>query len=75
MRLATEETDVTITNVEEKPDKFFVNYFLKTDAKVAYIQFYFNGKGQLTSAIPKSFLGQNDLKLNKLTQKLQSYAS
>ncbi|MCS5488887.1 ATP-dependent DNA helicase [Algoriphagus limi] len=75
MRLATEEIDITITNVEEKPDKFFVNYFLKTDAKAAYIQFYFNGKGQLTSANPKSLLGENDQKLNKLIHKLQEYAS
>ena len=75
MRLATEETGVTITNVEEKAQKYFVNYFLKTDAKAAMIQFYFNGKGQLTSALPKSTEGPNDLKLTQLIKKLQEYAS
>ena len=71
---ASEETEVTITNVEEKPQQYFVNYFLKTDAKAALIQFYFNGKGQLTSAIPKSTTGEADRKLVQLIQKLQEYA-
>ncbi len=71
---ASEETEVTITNVEEKPQQFFVNYFLKTDVKAALIQFYFNGKGQLTSAIPKSMTGEADRKLVQLIQKLQEYA-
>ncbi|GAB2478981.1 ATP-dependent DNA helicase [Algoriphagus taiwanensis] len=75
MRSATEETGVTITNVEEKPQQFFVTYFLKTDAKAAMIQFYFNGKGQLTSALPKSTEDSNDQKLSRLIQKLQEYAS
>ncbi|SDA95980.1 UvrD-like helicase C-terminal domain-containing protein [Algoriphagus alkaliphilus] len=75
MRQATEEFEVTITNVEEKLQQYFVSYFLKTDGKAALIQFYFNGKGQLTSALPKSTEGPNDLKLAQLIQKLQEYAS
>ncbi|MEB2786502.1 ATP-dependent DNA helicase [Algoriphagus persicinus] len=75
MRQATEESEVTITNVEEKPQQYFVSYFLKTDGKAAMIQFYFNGQGQLTSALPKSTEGPNDLKLARLIQKLQEYAS
>jgi hypothetical protein len=74
VQMATEDTAVTISNVEEKAQQFFVNYFLKTDAKSAMIQFYYNGKGQLTSAIPKSTEGTNDLKLSRLIQKLQEYA-
>lgn len=75
MQLVSEETGVTITNVEEKTQSYFVNYFLKTDAKVALLQFYFNGKGQLTSVIPKSTEGANDSKLSHLIQKLQEHAS
>lgn len=75
MQLAAVEIGVTITNVEEKTQSYFVNYFLKTDAKVAMLQFYFNGKGQLTSALPKSTEGPNDLKLTQLIKKLQEYAS
>jgi hypothetical protein len=71
----TEDTEVTITNVEEKPQQYFVNYFIKTDAKAALIQFYYNGKGQLTNALPKSTSGTNDKKLSNLIQKLQEYAS
>lgn len=74
MQMATEESEVTITNVEEKPQQYFVTYYLKTDAKAAMIQFYYNGKGQLTSAIPKSTEGANDAKLSQLIQKLQDYA-
>jgi hypothetical protein len=74
VQMAAEDTAVTISNVEEKVQQFFVNYFLKTDAKSAMIQFYYNGKGQLTSAIPKSTEGTNDLKLSRLIQKLQEYA-
>lgn len=70
---ATEETEVTITNVEEKPQNYFVNYYLKTDAKAALIQFYYNSKGQLSSALPKSTMGEKDEKLSKLINKLQDY--
>ncbi|EMS33852.1 RecD-like DNA helicase [Mariniradius saccharolyticus AK6] len=74
VRQAAEETEVIITNVEEKLQNFFVNYFLKTDAKVSMIQFYFDGKGRLTSALPKSMLGTSDHKLVQFIQKLQDYA-
>lgn len=74
MQMAAEESGVTITNVEEKTQQYFVNYFLKTDTKAAMIQFYYNGKGQLTSGLPKSNAGANDVKLSQLIQKLQQYA-
>jgi len=75
IRQSAEESGVTITNVEENAQQFFVNYFLKTDAKAAMIQFYYNGKGQLSSSLPKSTAGANDLKLSQLIQKIQEYAS
>jgi hypothetical protein len=74
MQIATENSEVIITNVEEKPQQYFLTYFLKTEAKASSIQFYYNGKGQLTSALPKSTEGANDVKLSQLIQKLQEYA-
>lgn len=70
--ICTEE-NITITNIEEKTDNYFVQYFLKTDAKCAIIQFYFNGIGQLTRALPKSTESEEDEKLIKLISKLRAH--
>lgn len=70
--ICTEE-NITITNIEEKTDNYFVQYFLKTDAKCALIQFYFNGKGQLTRALPKSTESEDDEKLIRLISKLRAH--
>lgn len=73
MQSVCAEEDIVITNIVEKAENFHVNYFLKTDAKCALMQFYFNGKGQLTRAMPKSTLSDQDRKLNLLILKLQAY--
>jgi hypothetical protein len=73
MQSVCDEEDVIITNVEEKLTNYFVQYFLITDAKCAIIQFYFDGKGVLTRAIPKSLKANEDLKFLSLLTKLQSY--
>lgn len=74
MRSVCEDTEVMITNIEEKPANYIVLYCLKTDnGKGAYIQFYFNNKEQLTRAMPKSMNGTNDQKLQLLIQKLKEY--
>ena len=52
-----------------------VNYYLKTDAKAALIQFYFNKNDQITRAMPKSTEGSNDTKLNVLISKLATLTS
>lgn len=67
------EEDVAITNIVEKAKDYYVVYFLKTDAKCASLQFYFNGKDQLTRAMPKSTSNTLDAKLNLLISKLQAY--
>lgn len=64
---------VTITNIKEFIDKYYVIYYLKTSGKCAYIQFYFNQSGQLTKALPKSDLGIHDVKLISLVNNLVSY--
>lgn len=74
MQSACEDTQVSITNVEEKPANYIVLYCLRTDeGKGAYIQFYFNSKQQLTRAMPKSMKGADDQKLQLLIQKLKEY--
>lgn len=73
MLSACASTDVTITNIIEKTKDYYVIYFLKTDAKCALIQFYFDGKGKLTQAIPKSTDGVNDVKLHNLILKINDY--
>jgi len=64
------ETNMQISNVEEKIDNYYVIYFFKTSGLASYIQFYFNKNGQFTSAIPKSDLGTDDLLFNCLINKL-----
>jgi len=70
-----DELEIKITNIEENSNQYFVNYYLKTDAVCAYIQFYFNIKFELTSALPRSYVAENDIKLIKLIEKLNQYAS
>jgi hypothetical protein len=70
-----DELEIKITNIEENSNQYFVNYYLKTDAVCAYIQFYFNIKFELTKALPRSVDGDNDSKLLQLIDKLKNYAS
>lgn len=67
--------DIIITNIVEKKEKYFVIYYLKTNSICSYIQFYFNDKGQLTSAIPKTYNCENDIKLQLLIKMLTDYAN
>ncbi len=66
VQAACDECGVTITNVVEKKESYLVSYYLKTNAKAAMIQFYWNKNEQITRAIPKSTDGANDEKLNEL---------
>ena len=51
-------------------ENYYITYYFKTNADCAYIQFYFNSKGQITRGIAKSTLGQEDIKLSRLITKL-----
>jgi hypothetical protein len=73
MQSVCAEEEITITNIVEKAKDYHVIYFLKTDTKCALMQFYFNGKGQLTRAIPKSTISGEDEKIKLLISKLQAY--
>jgi tRNA uridine 5-carbamoylmethylation protein Kti12 len=67
------ELDIQITNVV-KGKAYYVTYYLITDSACALIQFYYNGNGQLTTAMPKTFNCQDDVKLKTLINKISLYA-
>jgi len=62
------ELDIVITNIKE--GQYNVIYFLKTSSICSYIQFYYNDKEQLTTAMPKTFRCEDDIKLKSLISKL-----
>jgi hypothetical protein len=75
MRESCAELDIIISNIEEQVDKYFVVYYLRTDSIFSYIQFYFKGNGNYSTAMPKTFQSDNDTKLFLLIEKLTNYAS
>lgn len=75
MRELCTELDITITNINEQVDKYFVIYYLRTDSIYSHIQFYFKGNGNYSTAMPKTFQSESDLKLNLLIENLSDYAS
>jgi hypothetical protein len=75
MRELCAELDITITNIDEQVDKYFVIYYLRTDSLCSYIQFYFKKNGAYSTAMPKTFQCENDKKLNLLIENLTNYAS
>jgi hypothetical protein len=72
MQDACDELNIAITNIT-KGNNNFVTYYLLTDTECAYIQFYYSNKGYLTTAMPKTFQGKKDTKLDSLINKLLTY--
>ncbi len=68
-----DELDISITNISK--GQMHVNYYLITTSICSYLQFYYNDKNQLTTAMPKTFKCENDVKLQSLIKKLLDYAS
>ena len=66
MSSAAENVGISILNVKDYPSSYYVMYSLKTDATIAYIQFYYGINYALTTAMPKSELGTGDQKLQQL---------
>lgn len=69
MRSMCDEVGISITNVVECLDKYYVTYYLATSA-FASLQFYMQGN-MFTAVMPKSIVGDNDEKLKLLISKLQ----
>lgn len=68
----TIESGVSILNVDDTTiEKYYTTWFFKTEADCALIQFYFDNKGKITAAIPKSTLGEDDTTLKTFIENLE----
>lgn len=67
--------DITITNVEEYLEQYYLIYYLKTDNICSYIQFYFNNQEQLTRAMPRTYQSLEDKKLCQLIELIKEYTN
>ena len=67
---AASELDIKLINVVESIPNYYITYLFKTSGQFSYIQFFFNGSHQITRAMPKSDLGEQDEKLQQLILKL-----
>ncbi len=67
---ACNDLDIPITNIRESPREYFVTYYLKTSGIMSYIEFYYKNEHQLSRAIPKSDLGDEDSQLLRLIELL-----
>jgi hypothetical protein len=65
------DLNIPITNIVEF--KNYLNYYFITSSICSYIQFYFNDKDVLTTAMPKTFECEDDKKLKSLIEKLQAH--
>lgn len=75
IQLFCDELEITLSNIEEKPDHYYIIYYFITSGISSNIQFYYNGNFQFTTAIPKSDKGNNDDKLIQLITKLSNDAN
>jgi tRNA A37 threonylcarbamoyladenosine biosynthesis protein TsaE len=71
---ACDESNSTLTNVV-KTGNYDVTYYFITDSVCSYIQFYYNGQNQFTSALPKKIGSQEDEKLNLIISNLESHVN
>lgn len=75
MRECCQELEISINNIDEQIDKYFVQYSLATDSIYSSVLFYFKANGNFSTAMPKTFNCENDKKLQLLIEKLENYAS
>lgn len=69
---ACHESNSNLTNVV-KTGNYDVTYYFITNSVCSYIQFYYNGQNQITSAIPKKIGTEEDEKLKLIISNLESY--
>ncbi len=72
MKSACGASGVTITNVAEHPEGYYVAYYLKTSGKFSRIQFFFNKNLVLTRMLPFSDEGAADEKLRRLVETIRN---
>lgn len=69
------DLNIRMTNIVEKKNNYFVNYFFETDNPCAQLQFYWNGRQEITRILVRTFGTAVDPKLDLLTAKIKEYAS
>lgn len=69
---ACDESNSTLTNII-RTGKYDVTYYFITDSICSYIQFYYNGQNQFTSAMPKKIGSEDDEKLKLIISNLEFY--
>lgn len=63
-----DECGIILTNVVE--EHYQLVYYMKASGNYAAITFFFNGKGFINYAAPLSDIGEADIKLSQLIEKL-----
>jgi len=71
MQSVCDDTGITITNIVEHPQQYYVAYYLKTSGRFSQILFYFDRNNSITHALPSSDMGAEDEKMNKLISSFQ----
>ena len=71
---ACDHSNSALTNVV-KTGKYDVTYYFITESVCSYIQFYYNGQNQFTSAMPKQIGSEEDEKLKLIISNLESYVN
>ena len=66
-----DDLDITVTNIVEHTDQYYVTYYLKTSGKYSQLQFYFKSNGAFSSIMPSSDIGNNDEALVRLMNALK----
>ncbi len=61
-----EEYGIKIISISEDLTNYKVTYNMVTDARYAVVQFYINNKGFVSTAVPRSELGEEDKKMKLL---------
>jgi len=66
MESICEQLDIQIINIVDYPKSYFVRYSLSFQETYAYLDFYFNAKGQLTYGSPFAILNCDNAHLQQL---------
>lgn len=69
------DLEINILNVSENLAKYYVTYYFQTDNKVSYIQFWFKGTKEFSTAVVKTYGNFEDKKLIDLIEKINEYAT
>ena len=73
IRSACDGLSVQITNVVEHPEKYCVDYYMRTSGSYSYIKVYMDKHGFITYAKPMSMLGPEDEELSALINEINDH--